>query len=63
MAMKFNAKQIDNIARILGTLTASSAIGFMVGAFRPSSVTTQEEYGLIVSAISTFVTMLLILKD
>jgi hypothetical protein len=61
--MKLNAKQIDNIARVLGTLTASSAIGFMVGVFRPNSVTPQEEYGLIAAALSTLLGMLYILRN
>lgn len=61
--MKFNAKQIDNIARVLGTLAASSAIGSMVGLARPSSVTALEQYGLIAAAVSTLCMMIFILKD
>lgn len=41
--MKLNSKQIDNIARVLGTLAASSIIGAMVGIARPDSVTSVEE--------------------
>ncbi len=61
--MKLNAKQIDNIARVLGTLAASSVIGSMVGWARPASVTTLEEVGLIVSAVTTLSIMIFILKD
>ena len=49
--MKFNDKQIDDIARLLGTLAASSIIGLSVGMARPDSVSTYEEIGLISSAI------------
>jgi hypothetical protein len=58
--MKFNDKQIDDIARLLGTLAASSIIGLSVGAARPDSVTSLEEIGLISSAILAFCGMLLI---
>ena len=58
--MKFNDKQIDDIARLLGTLAASSIIGLAVGASRPNSVTTHEEFGLISSAVMAFAVMLLI---
>lgn len=58
--MKFNDKQIDDIARLLGTLAASSIIGLSVGAARPDSVTTYEEIGLISSAVLAFCGMLLI---
>ena len=56
--MKINDKQIDDIARLLGTLAASSIIGLSVGAARPDSVTTYEEIGLISSAIIAFSMML-----
>ena len=56
--MKFNDKQIDDIARLLGTLAASSIIGLSVGAARPESVTTYEEIGLISSAIIAFSMMI-----
>jgi hypothetical protein len=56
--MKFNDKQIDDIARLLGTLAASSIVGLIVGAARPDSVTTYEEIGLISSAIIAFSMML-----
>jgi hypothetical protein len=58
MAMKLNEKQIDDIARLLGTLAASSVIGLSVGAARPESVTSYEEVGLISSAIVAFSMML-----
>jgi len=58
MAMKLNEKQIDDIARLLGTLAASSVIGLSVGAARPDSVTSYEEAGLISSAIIAFSMML-----
>ena len=61
--MKFNAKQIDNIARVLGTLAASSIIGTMVGLARPNSVTQLEQYGLIAASVSTLCMMIFILKD
>ena len=56
--MKFNDKQIDDIARLLGTLAASSIVGLIVGAARPDSVTTYEEIGLISSAIIAFSMMI-----
>ena len=37
--MKFNEKQIDDIARLLGTLATSSIVGFSIGIARPQSVT------------------------
>ncbi len=58
MAMKLNEKQIDDIARLLGTLAASSVIGLSVGAARLESVTSYEEVGLISSAIVAFSMML-----
>jgi len=58
MAMKLNEKQIDDIARLLGTLAAASVIGLSVGAARPDSVTSYEEVGLISSAIIAFSMML-----
>jgi hypothetical protein len=58
MAMKLNKKQIDDIARLLGTLAASSVIGLSVGAARPESVTSYEEVGLISSTIIAFSMML-----
>lgn len=61
--MKFNAKQLDNTARLLGTLCASSTIGFMVSISRPESVTKLEQHGLITAAVGAFCAMLLILKD
>lgn len=56
--LKLNDKQIDDIARLLGTLTASSIIGLAVGAARPESVTTYEEIGLLSSATIAFAMML-----
>jgi hypothetical protein len=58
--MKLNEKQVDDIARLLGTLTASSIIGLAVGASRPDSVTSYEEIGLISSALFSLTVMLLI---
>ena len=56
--MKLNEKQVDDIARLLGTLTASSIIGLAVGASRPDSVTSYEEIGLISSALIAFSMMI-----
>ena len=56
--MKLNEKQVDDIARLLGTLTASSIIGLAVGASRPDSVTSYEEIGLISSAVIAFSMMI-----
>jgi hypothetical protein len=56
--MKLNEKQVDDIARLLGTLTASSIIGLAVGASRPESVTSYEEIGLISSAVIAFSMMI-----
>jgi hypothetical protein len=61
--MKFNDKQIDDIARLLGTLAASSIVGFSIGAARPQSVTSLEELGLISSAILALSGMLLIRRN
>ena len=61
--MKFNDKQIDDIARLLGTLAASSIVGFSIGIARPQSVTSYEEIGLMSSAVITFATMLLIRRN
>jgi hypothetical protein len=61
--MKFNDKQIDDIARLLGTLAASSIVGFSIGIARPQSVTNYEEIGLLSSAVITFTTMLLIRRN
>jgi hypothetical protein len=61
--MKFNEKQIDDIARLLATLAASSIIGFSIGAARPESVTSLEEIGLISSATLAFFGMLLIRRN
>ena len=58
--MKFNDKQVDDIARLLGTLAASAIIGLSVGAVRPDSVTTYEEIALISSAMLSFCGMLLV---
>jgi hypothetical protein len=58
--MKLNEKQVDDIARLLGTLAASSIIGLAVGAARPDSVTRYEEIGLISSAIVAFSMMIYI---
>jgi hypothetical protein len=58
--MKLNDKQVDDVARLLGTLAASAIIGLTVGASRPDSVTTYEEIGLISSAVVAFSMMLLI---
>jgi len=63
MAMKFSDKQVDDIARLLGTLAASAIIGLLVGAVRPQSVTTFEELGLISSALLSFFVMLLIRRN
>jgi hypothetical protein len=61
--MKFNDKQIDDIARLLGTLAASSIVGFTIGAARPDSVTRLEELGLVASAVLAFAVMLLIRRN
>jgi hypothetical protein len=61
--MKFNEKQIDDIARLLGTLAASSIVGLSIGAARPESVTSLEELGLIPSAILAICGMLLIRRN
>jgi hypothetical protein len=61
--MKFNDKQIDDIARLLGTLAASSIVGFSIGIARPHSVTGYEEIGLLSSAVITFITMVLIRRN
>jgi hypothetical protein len=61
--MKFNEKQIDDIARLLGTLAASSIIGLTIGAARPQSVTNLEELGLVSSAVLAFAVMLLIRRN
>jgi hypothetical protein len=58
--MKLNDKQVDDVARLLGTLSASAIIGLTVGASRPDSVTTYEEVGLISSAVVALSMMLLI---
>jgi hypothetical protein len=61
--MKFNSRQLENMARILGTLCASSIIGFMVSLTRPDSVTRLEQSGLIVSIAMSLGAMLQILKE
>ena len=61
--MKFNDKQIDDIARLLGTLAASSIVGLSIGIARPHSVTNYEEIGLLSSAVITFTTMVLIRRN
>jgi hypothetical protein len=61
--MKFNDKQIDDIARLLGTLAASSIVGFTIGAARPQSVTSVEEFGLVTSAVLALAVMLLIRRN
>jgi hypothetical protein len=60
--MKFNAKQIENIARFLGTISASSAIGAAIGLYRPSQITALEEISMAITTVVTLFTMVYILK-
>ncbi|MEN9670173.1 MAG: hypothetical protein RL018_450 [Pseudomonadota bacterium] len=60
--MKFNAKQIDNIARFLGTISASSAIGAAIGLYRPNQVNAVEEISMTITAAITLFAMVYILK-
>jgi hypothetical protein len=50
--MKLNDKQIDDIARLLGTLAGAAIIGAIVGYNRPDQVTTQEVRYLAGAALS-----------
>ena len=60
--MKFNPKQIENLARVVGALAASSIVGAAIGVARPASVTMGEHIALFVTSVSMLATMLLLLK-
>ena len=53
-AMKFNPKQIDEVVRLLGTLTAAAATGAGIGLERPGQITPQETIRLVVACVVLF---------
>jgi hypothetical protein len=61
--MKFNAKQTENIARVLGSIASAAAVGAAIGAFRPSQVTPLEEFSMVLASVILIASMIFILKD
>lgn len=61
--MKINAKQTENIARVLGSIASASAVGAAIGAFRPEQVTPIEELSMVLASVILIASMVYILKD
>jgi len=61
--MKINAKQTENIARVLGSIASASTVGAAIGIFRPAQVTLLEELSMIVASLILFASMIYILKE
>lgn len=61
--MKINAKQTENIARVLGSIGSAAIVGAAIGAFRPSQVTPIEEFSMIAASVILIVSMVFILKE
>ena len=63
MAMKFNGKQIDEIVRLFGTLSAAAATGAGIGFERPAQITPQETVHLVVTCVILFACLLFLRRE
>ena len=61
--MKINAKQTENIARVLGSIASAAMVGAAIGAYRPAQVTLIEELSMILAAVILMASMVYILKE
>jgi hypothetical protein len=59
--MKFNAKQIEDLARLLGTLSAAAVSGATIGWARPDQVTPREAT-LLIGAFVMLLTCMVVLR-
>jgi hypothetical protein len=60
--MKFNDKQLENIARVAGSFCVAAGVGAAVGIARPHTVSTGEHIAMLVASILAFCGMLIALK-
>jgi hypothetical protein len=61
--MKFNSKQLENMARVFGSLCVAAGVGAAIGIARPETVTQSEHASLIVAALGMFCAMLFVLME
>lgn len=61
--MKFNAKQLENVARVIGSVASAAIIGAAIGLYRPAQISLVEEISLITAAVILLISMVHLLKE
>ena len=61
--MKFNAKQIEDMARLMGTLAAAAVSGASVGWARPEQISLVETVMLAVVFVTLLICMIVLRKE
>ena len=61
--MKFNPKQLENMARVFGSFCVAAGVGAAAGAARPDTVTQTEHSFLVFATVGMFCAMLFVLKE